>query len=103
MVESRGRTSDRHKRDLWDKIWRNKKGEIVLTERPNIPLIIWVILTPIAIFTTGTLSNVLYILAVVSLAIWALLVIILGTNYFRRFLGTVVAVLIIFAFLKVGY
>jgi hypothetical protein len=91
------------KQDTWDKIWRDRRGNVVIWQRPNIFIIAWVIITVVTIFTTGTVSNVLWYISAAVLAIWALLEIFRGVNYFRRFLGVLVALIIIAAFFKVGY
>jgi len=102
MAEKRSR-SMQHEQDLWDRIWHNKEGDVVIWQRPNIPMIAWVVLTLVSIFTNGTISNVIWYLAAASLAIWALMEIVWGANYFRRFLGAVVVLFILGALFKVGY
>jgi hypothetical protein len=93
MMQNRS-SSIQQNRDLWDRIWRNKKGDIVVWQRPNIPQIAWVVLTLASFFTTGTISNALWYLAAAALAIWAILEIALGVA---------VILLILAAYLKVGY
>lgn len=81
----------RQKRDLWDKIWRDNKGQVVIWQTPNLPLIGWAVLTAISMFISNNkLANILALVGAFLLAIWALAEIIKGVNYFRRFLGVIV-------------
>jgi hypothetical protein len=102
MLQTRS-SSIQQNRDLWDRIWRDRRGDIVIWQLPNIPQIAWVALTLGSLFTTGTLSNILWYAATAALAVWALLELLRGVNYFRRILGIVVLLLIVAAYLKVGY
>lgn len=89
--------------DWWDKFWKDKDGQVVVYQRPNVFLIAWVVLTLISLFMTGTVSNVLWWAALAVLAIWSLLEIFRGVNYLRRLLGVIVLLLIVAALFKVGY
>lgn len=76
--------------DLWDKIWKNKDGDVVIWQMPSIPLIAWAVLTIISIVTLGKASNVFLWLGDAALVIWSVLEMVKGANYFRRVLGLVV-------------
>jgi hypothetical protein len=89
--------------DLWDRIWRDRTGRVVIYQNPNPVLIAWVVLTIASIVTNGMLSNVLWYVALALLAIWALLEIFKGVNYFRRAIGVIVVLLIVAALFKFGY
>jgi hypothetical protein len=102
MIRSNARDV-RQEQEIWDRIWRNKDDDIVIWQMPNIALITWVILTIISIFLRGTAFTIFWDLSLGTLGIWCLLEIIWGANYFRRFLGVVVALLIVAACFKVGY
>jgi hypothetical protein len=86
--------------DLWDKIWKNKNGDVVIWQMPNVFLIAWVIFTIISIVTVGQVSNVFLWLGDATLVIWALLELVKGANYFRRFMGLVVLGLSVLLILK---
>lgn len=89
--------------DVWNSIWRDKHGRIVLYQHPSPLLIGWLVLTIASLFVTGNLGNIVWYVALAVLAVWALLEVFKGVNYFRRILGLIVLVLIIAALLKVGY
>lgn len=90
-------------RDLWDKFWKDKDGNVVVWQRPNAWLIAWVVLTLGSLFINGTVSNVIWYGSLAVLAIWAILEVWKGVNYLRKCLGAVVLLLIVLALFKVGY
>ncbi len=96
-------TARRGQGDLWDKIWLDRRGHVVIFQMPNLWLIGWAVLDIISIFTMGTISNVFWWAATGVLAIWATLEITRGVNYFRRALGVVVLIFVILSAFKVGY
>ncbi|MEH2193535.1 MAG: hypothetical protein V7K98_12990 [Nostoc sp.] len=76
---------------LVDKIFRDSDGKIVIAQAPNLPLIIWIVTSILAlVFTTGKINILLDILANGSLFTWAWLELFQGVNYFRRALGLLV-------------
>jgi hypothetical protein len=78
---------------LFDKIFRDSNGEIVIAQPPNPPLIVWLVATLLKlVFTTGNINIVLDWVAFGSLFIWALLELFQGVNYFRRTLGLLVLI-----------
>lgn len=77
----------RGERSLWDRIWRDRNGKVVIWQTPNAWLIGWAVLTTISLFLSGANSDIFSVLGEVSLIIWALLEMAKGVNYFRRFLG----------------
>lgn len=78
---------------LFDKIFRDSNGNIVIAQKPNLPLIVWIVTSILAlIFTSGKINTVLDLLAYGSLFTWAWLEIFQGVNYFRRGLGLVVLI-----------
>jgi hypothetical protein len=97
FVSTRGRDS------VWDKIWRDKHGDIVIYQHPNVWLIGWAILACISLFVPrGTNQEVFWWLSNIVLAIWALLEIFKGVNYFRRGLGLFVLLVTIAGAFGVG-
>lgn len=78
---------------LFDKIFRDSNGEIVIAQPPNLPLIVWVTASLLKlVFTTGEINTGLDLLAFGSLFTWAWLELFQGVNYFRRALGFVVLI-----------
>jgi hypothetical protein len=86
--------------DFWDKIWKNKDGDVVIWQMPNVFLIAWAIFTIVSIVTVGHMSNIFLWLGDGTLVIWALLEIAKGANYFRRFMGVLVLGLSVLLILK---
>lgn len=83
----------KHAGTLWDKIWRNKDGKVVIMEWPNIPLIGWAAANFVSLVSpTRGLSKFTWWIGFVFLVVWALLEIVRGVNYFRRGLGVVVLI-----------
>lgn len=76
------------KNTLFDKIFRDSDGKIVLAQMPNLPLTVWIAASLLKlVFTTGVGNTVLNALAFGSLFTWAWLELFQGVNYFRRALG----------------
>lgn len=84
------------KNTLVDKTFRDSDGKIVIAQMPNLPLIVWIVTSILAlIFTTGKINTVLDVVANGSLFTWAWLELFQGVNYFRRALGLFVLIGII--------
>ena len=78
---------------LFDKIFRDGNGNIVIAQPPNLPIIVWGVASLLKLIFTSGLSNVgLDLIAFGSLFTWAWLELFQGVNYFRRTLGFVVLV-----------
>ncbi|GBE91580.1 hypothetical protein [Nostoc cycadae] len=78
---------------LFDRIFRDSNGNIVIAQPPNPPLILWVVASLLTlIFQSGTINAVLQILANGALFTWAWLELFQGVNYFRRALGLIVLI-----------
>jgi hypothetical protein len=88
--------------DLWDKFWKDKDGKVVVYQHPNFLLIGWVLLAFISLFVSEKLADILWHVSLVVLAIWALLEIFKGVNYFRRTLGAIVLVLVLLAAFRIA-
>lgn len=81
---------------LFDKVFRDREGEIVLAQMPNLPLIVWIVASLLKlVFTTGKISMGLEVIAFGSLFTWAWEELFQGVNYFRRALGLIVLVAMI--------
>jgi hypothetical protein len=78
---------------VFDKIFKDSSGKIVIAQMPNLPIIIWAVLSLLKIvYKTGRINIGLDILASVSLSVWAVQELFQGVTYFRRGLGTVVLI-----------
>ena len=81
---------------LFNKVFRDSEGKIVLAQMPNLPLIVWIVASLFKlIFTTGKINTGLELLAFGSLFTWAWEELFQGVNYFRRALGILVLVSLI--------
>ncbi|MBD2676116.1 MULTISPECIES: hypothetical protein [Nostoc] len=81
---------------LFDKIFRDSNGNIVIAQPPNPPLILWAVASLLSlVLTTGKINTVLDVLADGALFTWAWLELFDGVNYFRRGLGLAVFIVII--------
>ena len=82
--------------NLFNQIFRDQEGNVVLAQIPNPPLITWIVASLLKIiFTTGKINVGLEALAFGSLFTWAWEELFQGVNYFRRTLGLVVIVILI--------
>ena len=81
---------------LFDRLFRDGTGEIVIGQPPNLPILIWVSATLLKlVFKTGQVKIGLDLLAFSSLLYWSFLEITQGVNFFRRDLGVVVLIAVI--------
>jgi len=85
-----------HGRSLWDKFWKDKSGQVVITHVPNIWLVLWIVFELVSLFSASQkFAEITSWIASGALAIWALLEIFKGVNYFRRLLGLIILILIV--------
>jgi hypothetical protein len=95
--------SRRSEHDLWDKIWKDKHGKVVIFQMPNILLVGWAVLTIISLFVPrGQAQETFWWLSVATLGVWSLLEIWKGVNYFRKALGLVVLFMVVASIFGVG-
>jgi hypothetical protein len=89
-------------RTLWNRIWKDRQGHVVIWQMPNWFLVGWAVLTFITLFMSSKshLGDILTWIAEISLIIWALLELFRGVNYFRRALGLLVLIAAIMSFIK---
>ena len=79
--------------NLFDRLFRDGTGEIVVAQAPNLPIIVWISATLLKlVFKTGQVKVGLDILAFSSLLYWSFLEITQGATYFRRDLGVFVLI-----------
>jgi len=90
------------KQNLWNKIWRDKRGHVVIWQWPNLWLWGWLACTGISLFVPQSVANWLWYGGLIFLTVWAGLEIFKGVNYFRRALGVGVALLILLQLLNFG-
>jgi hypothetical protein len=82
--------------NLFNQIFRDQEGNIVLAQMPNLPLITWIVASLLKIiFTTGKINVGLEAIVFGSLFTWAWEELFQGVNYFRRTLGLLVIVILI--------
>jgi amino acid permease len=75
----------------FDALFKNSDGEVVIGQAPNLPITIWASTTFLGFITSdGPIKDVLQIVAATALAVWALMEVFQGVNYFRRLLGSIV-------------
>jgi hypothetical protein len=78
---------------LFNQVFRDSEGKIVLAQTPNLPLTVWFVASLLkVIFTTDRINIGLEVLAFGSLFTWAWEELFQGVNYFRRTLGLLVLV-----------
>ncbi len=78
---------------LFDKIFRDSNGNIVIAQPPNLPISLWGISTLLKlVFTSGQINIALDVVSYGLLFTWAWLELFQGVNYFRRELGLIVLV-----------
>lgn len=86
--------------DLWDRIWKDSSGRVVIWQMPNWWLIGWATATTVSLFFEGHLADILAGGASVALIVWSGLEITKGVNYFRRGLGLVVLIFSLMTLIK---
>ena len=78
---------------LFDKVFRDSEGQIVIAQPPNLPLIVWIAASLLKfVVTTGKINLGLELVAFGSLFTGAWEELFQGVNYFRRALGLIVLV-----------
>lgn len=87
-------------RDVWDKFWRDDRGNVVIWQFPNLWLIAWAGLTFISLLFSGNTADVFTWAASAALIVWSILEVLKGVNGFRRALGLVVLIYAVMTLLK---
>jgi hypothetical protein len=79
----------------------DKDGHVVMWQKPNAPLVIWIVFTLLAhVFHPGLPRSLSQLIAHLAIVIWALLELFWGASYFRRTLGIIVLLLTAFSILR---
>lgn len=84
-----GESSGQRKTFL-DHCLKNKQGQLAVWQRPNLPLIVWLVARGLHWLAAGAADRVVRTLGFGALFTWAWLELFQGVNYFRRGLGLVV-------------
>jgi len=87
-------------KDIWNRIWRDRHGRIVIWQWPNPPLYVWIVFTVLSLLFNGHVADFFSWIADLGLLVWALLEIFKAVNYFRRGLGIIVLVFTIMSIIK---
>jgi hypothetical protein len=83
------------------KFFKDKEGHIAIVQRPNIPLISWLVFTVISMFIKSSpLHTFLGYVGFGFIFTWAWLEITTGKSYFRRTFGVVVLILALYSHLN---
>ena len=78
---------------LFDQVFRDSEGNVVIAQPPNLPLIIWIVASLLKLIViTGKINLGLDLVAFGTLFTWAWEELFQGVNYFRRALGLIVLV-----------
>ena len=81
------------KKSLFGRFFRDSKGNLVIAQPPNPPIILWGVASLLKlVFTSGSIDVALDLIAFGSLFTWAWLELFQGVNYFRKTLGLIVLV-----------
>lgn len=78
-------------RPRWNRFWKDKDGQVVIWQTPNVWLWAWFVSSLLARFIhTGVPHDVFRYAALVTLVVWALRELLGGVNYFRRLIGLLI-------------
>lgn len=88
--------------ELWDKIWKDKKGHVIIWQMPNRYLIGWAGFSVVSLMFNerSAAANIFSWAASAALIYWSFLEIYKGVNYFRRVLGFVVLIFALMSLIK---
>lgn len=80
------------KKSFVDKCIKDKNNNIVLAQKPNLLIIVWIITVVSNPFLNGELKSLVGLISFGVLFAWAWLELFDGVNYFRRAIGLVVLI-----------
>lgn len=81
---------------LFDRVFKDEEGKVVLGQMPNLPVIVWVTASVLqAVTPAGKIDTGLEIIAFGAGFTWAWEELFQGVNYFRRALGLFVLVALV--------
>ena len=91
--------TDKRLRDT--SFFKNKQGQIVIWQWPNTAIYGWLVFLLLSnIFNKGIAHNGFSLLSKVSIFTWAYLEVTQGASYFRRLLGLIITVLLVFSYFR---
>ena len=82
---------------LIDKCFKDTSGKVVLFQMPNFPIVAWFVAMVLDKCFDGRFGHTMGLLSFGALFTWAWLELFEGVNYFRKTLGLVVLILIIWS------
>jgi len=86
----------KNKKSYSDKFWLDKRGQVVVWQKPNIWLTTWFVTVVAGWFVPyGWPSSTVGWVSLVALIVWAVLEVAKGVNYFRRLVGLLVLLILI--------
>lgn len=80
-----------------DKCIKDDKGNVVIGQKPNLPIITWIICIIIQQLLNGDLYKFVDYIGFGAIFTWAWLEIFQGVNYFRRTFGIIVMFLTLYS------
>lgn len=88
---------------LFDRIFRDSEGNLVIAQPPNLPILVAGTATVLqAVLPDGPLQTTVELVAFGTWFTWAWLELFTGVNYFRQSLGLITLVGLIFLKLNLG-
>jgi len=84
-------------RSFKDKCFKDEEGNLLLGQKPNLLIIVWVTSVVLMQVFEGKLYDFFDLVGFGALFTWAWLEIFSGVNYFRRFLGAIVMILLLYS------
>lgn len=75
-----------------EKYFKDSNGKIVVWQKPNLPIILWLVSLLLAQLTDGKLGELFSLISYGALFTWAYLEMFHGVNFFRRILGLIVLI-----------
>ena len=82
--------------NMLKKLFETKDGKIVIAQRPNTSIIIWLVAKPLSLIFADTLPGLIFDgIAFGALFYWALLEVFQGVNLFRKILGVIVILILL--------
>jgi hypothetical protein len=82
---------------LLRKTFKNKQGRWAIGAVPNLPLIVWAVSVPLGWVLSGIPGKIISMVGYGALFTWAWLELFQGVNYFRRALGAIVLLYVVWS------
>lgn len=91
----------KRKETFSDRFWLDREGRLAVWQRPNLPLIVWLLTIAIQIVlgASNQISQYSKAVGAISLLVWAVLEAYKGVCYFRQLLGVFVIILMALIYL----